>query len=86
MDKLPIEVIITIYEYDNTYKIQFGKVVKQLAAHCFIYNCQTCFKEWANCFCYCQNCRTYLRFCQQIYYSKDSVYEDEFEHITALGF
>ena len=36
MDKLPIEVIRNIYEYDSTHKIKFDKVLKQLSAHCFI--------------------------------------------------
>ena len=41
MDKLPVEVIRIIYEYDNTYKIKFAKVLAQLTAHCFIYNCRS---------------------------------------------
>ena len=85
MGNLPIEVIRKIYEYDSTYKIKFDKVLKQLSAHCFIYRCRICFNEWDNCFCYCPNCRTYLRFYQQIYYSKDSVYEDELNEIIPLG-
>ena len=36
MDKLQIEVIRTIYEYDSTYNIKFDKVLKQMSAHCFI--------------------------------------------------
>ena len=84
MGKLPSNIIQHMYEYYNTYNIKFDKVLKQLSAHCFIYRCRICFNEWDNCFCYCQNCRTYLRFCQQIVYSKDSVYEDELEKIIAL--
>ena len=34
MDKLQSNIIQHIYEYDNTYKIKFGKVLKQLIAHC----------------------------------------------------
>ena len=30
MDKLPIEVIRRIYEYDSTYKIEFDKVARAL--------------------------------------------------------
>ena len=60
-------------------------VLKQLSAHCFIHRCRICFNEWDNCFCYCPNCRTYLRFCQQIYYTKDSTYEDELNMIIALS-
>ena len=85
MDKLHSNIIQLIYEYDNTYKIKFGKVLTQLSAHCFIYNCQICFKEWGNCFCYCQNYRTYLRFCHQIYDSKGSVYENDLNDIIALS-
>ena len=64
MDKLPSNIIQHIYEYDNTYNIKFDKVLKQLPAHCFIYRCRICFNEWDSCYCYCVNCRTYLRFCQ----------------------
>ena len=53
MDKLPSTIIQHIYEYDNTYEIKFDKVLKQLMAHCFIYNCRTCFKPYNNCCCYC---------------------------------
>ena len=85
MDKLPSNIIQQIYEYGNIYKIKFDKVLKQLSAHCVIYRCRICFNEWGNCFCYCSTCRTYLRFCQQIYYSKDSVYEDALNYIIALS-
>ena len=53
MDKLPSTIIQHIYEYDNTYEIKFCKVLKQLSAHCFIYNCHKCFKPWNNYYCYC---------------------------------
>ena len=43
MGKLPSTIIQHIYQYDNTYNIRFGKVLKQLSAHCFIYNCNKCF-------------------------------------------
>ena len=36
MDKSPSTIIQHIYEYDNTYKIEFGKVLKRSSAHCFI--------------------------------------------------
>ena len=85
MDKLPPHIIQLIYEYDNIYEIKCDKVLKQLSAHCFIHSCRICFNEWDNCFCYCSTCRTYLRFCQQIYYTQDSTYEDELEKIIALS-
>ena len=86
MDNLPIEVIIIIiiYEYAYTYNIKFDKVLKQLSAHCFIYNCHKCFKPWNNCCCYCDVCKTYLKLCHQIYYDEKSTYEDELEHIIGL--
>ena len=84
MDNLPVEVIREIYSYGSTYKNKFDKVLTQLTAHMFIYNCRICFKEWDNCYCYCPNCRTYLKYCQQIYYSVNSTYEDELKMITAL--
>ena len=40
MGKLHSNIIQHIYDYDNTYKIKFDKVLKQMMAHCFIYNCQ----------------------------------------------
>ena len=86
MDKLPSTILQHIYDYDNTYYLKFDTVLKQLSAHCFIYRCRICFNEWDNCFCYCQNCRTYFRVCQPIYYSKDGTYEDELKMVIALGF
>ena len=85
MDKLPIEVIRTIYEYDNTYKIKFDKVLKQLTAHCFIHNCRICCKPYNKCVCYCQVCKTYLTFCHHIYYDKESTYEDDVNDVIQLG-
>ena len=86
MDNLPVEVIRKIYSYDSTYKIKFDKVLTQLKAHIFIYNCRICFKPYNKCCCYCSVCKTYLKFCQQIYYDEMSTYEDELKMITALGF
>ena len=58
MGKLfPDEVIVHIYKYDPTYKTHFDKVLKQLMAHCFIYNYHQCFKPWNNCYCYCKVCK-----------------------------
>ena len=56
-----------IYGHDNTYTIKIDKVLNQLSAHCFIYNCHKCFKPWTNCYCYCAACNTYLKVCHQIY-------------------
>ena len=86
MDKLPVEVIRKIYEYDSTYKIKFDKVLTKLTSYCFIYNCKMCFKHYDNCYCYCPNCKTYLKYCQQIFFTSNSTYEDELKIITALGF
>ena len=86
MDKLPSTIVQHIYEYDNIYKIKFDNVLKQLTAHCFIYRCCICCKPYNKCYCYCQVCKTYLKFCQQIYYDEYSTYEDELNMITALGF
>ena len=86
MDKLQSNIIRHIYEYDNTYKDTFGKVLKQLTAHCFIHDCRICFKHYNKCCCYCSRCKTYLKFCQQVYYDEMSTYEDELKVVTALGF
>ena len=85
MDKLLSNITQHIYEYDPTYKIKFDKVLKQLSAHCFIYNCHKCFKPWSSCCCYCSVCKTYLKLCQQIYYDEMSTYEYELEHIIVLS-
>ena len=85
MDKLQIGVIRQIYEYDSTYKIKFGKVLKQLTAHCFIYNCRICLKPSNNCCCYCSVCKTYFKLCQQIYYEDRSTHEDELNMIIGLS-
>ena len=85
MDKLLSNIIQHIYEYDPTYKIKFDKVLTQLIAHCFIYNCRICFKPYNDC-CYCVVCKTYLKFGQHIYFDQLSTYEDEVKMITALGF
>ena len=84
MNNLPSNIIQHIFEYDNIYKEKFDKVLTQLTAHCFIYHCCICFKPYSNCYCYCPNCRTYLKYFQQIYYSINSTYEDELQMIIAL--
>ena len=86
MDNLPIGVIRQIYEYDSTSKIKFDQVLTQLTAHIYIYRCSECFKEWNKCFRYCKICRTSLRFCHQIFYDKDRVYEDDLNDIIQMGF
>ena len=60
-------------------------VLKQLSAHCFIHNCQICFKPYDKCYCYCVVCKAYIKFGQQILYDEMSTYEDELEHVIALS-
>ena len=67
-------------------KTTFDKVLKQLMAHCFIYNCHQCFKPWNNCYCYCKVCKTYIEYCKQIFYDELSTYEDDLAIIIPLGF
>ena len=91
MDNLPstitqhIYIYIYVYGYDNSCNIKFDKVLKQMMAHCFIYNCHKCFKPWNNCYCYCSVCKTHLKFCQQIYYDELSTYEDELGNVIGLS-
>ena len=85
MDKLPSTIMQHIYEQDNTYKTRSDKVLKQLFAHCFTYNCHKCFKPWNNCYCRCVVCKTYLKFCHQFYYDEKSTYENELETTIALS-
>ena len=41
----PDEVVRNIYSYDPTYKEHVDKVLKQMMAHCFIYNCHLCIRN-----------------------------------------
>ena len=83
---LPIEITRKIYEYDPTYRYVFNKVLVQLKCNFFIYNCHECFKPWNSCYCYCKVCKTFLKFCHQIYFDSNSTYEDDLPDITQLGF
>ena len=86
MHKLfPDEVIRHIYKYDSTYNNIFDKVLLQLNMHCFIYRCPDCYKPYNQCFCHYQTCRTYLRFCRQLYFEKGDMTEDDLEDIVGLG-
>ena len=76
IDQVPSTIIQHSYEYDNSYPEKFDKVLKQLTAHCFIYNCRICCKPYNNCCCYCSVCKMFLKLCQQIYYDERSTYED----------
>ena len=71
MYNLPTAIIqhiyIYIYEYGSTYTYKFDKVLKQMTAHCSIYSCHKCFKPWNNCYCYCKVCKTYLKYCHQLF-------------------
>ena len=86
MDKLPIEIIRRIYEYDPTYREMVDKSLKQLRWYCFIYRCSECVKPYNRCFCYCVTCGTYLRFCRQIYFSPGDMEEDDLNDVIQLGF
>ena len=85
MESLPIEIIRKVYEYDPTYRDSFDKTLRQLRCFCFVYRCSECFKPYNKCFCYCNDCRTYLRFCRQIYYEPNDMEEDELEDVIALN-
>ena len=85
MNNLPIDIIRNIYEYDNTYRDQFNKTLRQLRVFCFVYRCSECFKPYNKCFCYCNVCKTYLRFCKQIYFENNDPEEDELNDIIELS-
>ena len=85
MNNLPIDTIRNIYEYDSTYRDQFDKTLRQLRVFCFVYRCHLCCLKWNHCSCYCKVCKTYLKFCQQIYYDENSTYEDELEAVIGLS-
>ena len=83
---LPIEITRKIFEYDSTYRNVFNKVLVQLRCNFFIYNCHLCCKKWQTCLCYCSVCKTYLKYCHQIYYDEDDDYEDNLPDFIQLGF
>ena len=84
MDKLPIEITRKTYEYDPTYRELFDNVLVSLRVHCFIYRRKECFKPYNQCFCYCVVCRTYLRFCRQLYFLPGDMEEDELENVIPI--
>ena len=85
MDKLfPDEVIRNMYKYDSTYKHIVEQVLLQLTMHCFMYRCSEGYKQYNQCFCYCQTCRTYLRLCRQIFYEAGDMTEDDLEDIVPM--
>ena len=86
MGSSPLEVIGNIYSCDPTCKQLFDKVLKQMMAHCFSYNCHFCFKPWNNCVCYCKVRKAHLQFCHQIFHDEMSTCEDDLEAIIPLGF
>ena len=82
MDKVfPDEVIRNIYKHDSSYKGIFDKLLIQLNMHCFIYRCSECYKPYNQRVCYCKTCRTFLRFCRQLYFDQNSITEDDLEEI-----
>ena len=85
MNNLPNDIIRNIYEYDNTYRESFDKTLRQLRVFCFVYRCSECFKPYNKCFCYCNVCKTYLRFCKQIYFENNDPEEDELNDIIELS-
>ena len=84
MDKLPSSIIQTIYEYNSTYKEKYDKVLRQLRCYAFIYRCDSCYKPFNKCWCYCPDCRTFKRFCKQIYFQPNDMEDDCLEGIIQM--
>ena len=76
MDNLPIEIIRNIYLYDSTYRDVFERSLVRIRVDFYLYKCQDCHKIWQKCNCYCPTCKTYKRFCNQIYYDEGDIIED----------
>jgi hypothetical protein len=76
MNKLPIEIIRNIYLYDSTYRDEFERSLVRIKVDFYLYKCPDCYKKWQKCSCYCPVCKTYKRFCQQIYYEPGDIIED----------
>ena len=85
MGKVPATIIQHIYEYDSTYKDIFGKVLISLQVHCFIYRCDQCCRHYNGCYCFfCKTCRSFLRFCRQLYFDENSMTEDDIYDIVPM--
>ena len=84
MDNFQYEVIIQTYSYDPTYKYMFDKVFISVKVHCFIYRCDRCCRHDNDCYCYCETCRTFLRFCKQLYFDSNSMTADDLEDIVPM--
>ena len=84
MGKLPMGVVGQIYSYDPTYRERLGKVLLQLNMHCFTYRCSECCRHYNECYCYCETCRTSLRFCRQLYFDQHSMTEVDLEDIVPM--
>ena len=84
MDNLPFDVIKQIYSYDHTYKHIFDKVLIPLKVHCCIYRCDRCCGHYNDCCCYCETCKTSLRFCKQLYFDSKNMTEDDLEDIVPM--
>ena len=65
MCELPFQVVRQVYSYDPTYKYMFYKALISLEVHCFVYRCDRCCRHYNDCYCYCETCRTFLRFLLQ---------------------
>ena len=68
---LPVEILRNIYEYDSTYRDVFERSLMIIKVDFYLYKCVDCHKRWQKCNCYCKTCKTFKRFCQQIYYEED---------------
>ena len=84
MDISPFGVTRQIYSYNPTYKEHFDKVLISLKVHCFICRCGRCCRHYNDCHCYCETCRTFLRFCKQLYFDPNSMTEDDLEDIVPM--
>ena len=73
---LPVEILRHIYEYDSTYRDEFERSLVRIKVDFYLYKCNDCHKRWQKCNCYCKTCKTYKRFCQQIYYDEGDEVED----------
>ena len=84
MGELPFEVRIQLYSFDPTYKDIGDKVLISSEVHCLIYRCDRCCRHYNDCYCYCETCRTFLRFCKQMDFDSKSMTEYDFEDIAPM--
>ena len=49
-----------------------------------MYRCYECCRHYNDCYFYCKTCRTFLRFCKQLYFDSNNMTEDDVTDIVPM--